>query len=236
MPRLTERAKQALAEDRRAQILEAAAAVFSGQGYHGATIRQIAERAGLADGTIYLYFASKRDLLLATWEHVALSSLFPILDRAPATGNDQEFVATLLADRFELFRRHAPFLRLVLHQADVDPVLRRALQARIETVKALVGDHLRQRIAEGTFRRISVPIALRAIAGMMLGVALIDAYDPEPLLRRYSAEAVAREVADLILRGLVAGAARHPHAPLRAPGAPKGLPSPRTKEQRRHGT
>lgn len=203
MARLTEKAKQVLTEERRTQILEAAAQVFSDHGYHGATIRQIAERAGLAEGTIYLYFSSKRDLLLTAWEHVAISSLFPLLDRAPKMEDDEGFVAALLANRFELFRRHAPFFRLVMQQADVDPVLRRALQTRIQTIKTMVGDHLRRRIAEGAFRRVSVPIVLRAIAGMMMGIALLDASDPDPLFDRYTNETVAREVARLILYGLV---------------------------------
>lgn len=203
MARLTERAKQVLTEERRTQILEAAAQVFSDHGYHGATIRQIAERAGLAEGTIYLYFSSKRDLLLTAWEHVAISSLLPLLDRAPKMEDDEGFVAALLTNRFELFRRHAPFFRLVMQQADVDPVLRRALQARIQTIKTMVGEHLRRRIAEGGFRRVSVPIVLRAIAGMMMGIALLDANDPDPLFERYTNETVAREVARLILYGLV---------------------------------
>ncbi len=203
MARLTEKAKQVLTEERRTQILEAAAEIFSDHGYQGATIRQIADRAGLAEGTIYLYFSSKRDLLLAAWEHVAISSLLPLLDRAPKMEDDEGFVAALLTNRFELFRRHAAFFRLVMQQADVDPVLRRTLQARIQTIKTMVGEHLRRRIAEGGFRRVSVPIVLRAIAGMMMGIALLDANDPDPLFDRYTNETVAREVARLILYGLV---------------------------------
>jgi hypothetical protein len=47
-------------------------------------------------------------------------------------------------------------------------------------------------------------IAVRAIAGMMVGIALMDAHDPEPLHRNHRVEAVAREVARLILHGLQA--------------------------------
>jgi AcrR family transcriptional regulator len=204
MARLTEKAKQVLTEERRSQILEAAAEIFSDHGYHEATIRQIADRAGLAEGTIYLYFPGKRDLLLSAWEHVAISSLFPLLDRASRGEDDEGFIATLLTNRFELFRRHAAFFRLVMQQGDVDPELRKAVQTRIQTIKAMVGDHLRRRIAEGGFRRVSVPIVLRAIAGMMMGVALLDANDSDPLFDKYTNETVAREVARLILYGLVA--------------------------------
>lgn len=202
MPRLTERARQVLTEERRAQILDAAARVFSDQGYHGATIRQIAERAGLAEGTIYLYFASKRDLLLATWEHVALASLAPLLDRAASVERDEDFFAAMLENRFELIRRHAPLVRLVLQQADIDRTLRRALQDRLQSMRALVGEHIQRRIAAGRFRRVPVPIVLRAVAGMMIGIALLDTYDPDPVFRRYPTGVVAKEVARLLLHGL----------------------------------
>src|SRR5690349_14847323 len=50
---------------RRTQILDAAARVLADRGYHRTTVRDIAREAGIADGTIYLYFSSKQELLLA---------------------------------------------------------------------------------------------------------------------------------------------------------------------------
>ncbi|MBW1647909.1 MAG: TetR/AcrR family transcriptional regulator [Deltaproteobacteria bacterium] len=46
------------------RILEAAVRVFAEQGFHQATIAQIARQAGVADGTIYLYFKNKDDILV----------------------------------------------------------------------------------------------------------------------------------------------------------------------------
>ncbi len=45
------------------RILNAAVRVFAEQGFHQATISQIAREAGVADGTIYLYFKNKKDIL-----------------------------------------------------------------------------------------------------------------------------------------------------------------------------
>src|SRR5215469_12279760 len=49
---------------RRNQILDAATQVFAEKGFHRATIKDIAHVAGIADGTIYTYFASKTEVLL----------------------------------------------------------------------------------------------------------------------------------------------------------------------------
>src|SRR5258707_13515438 len=52
-----------LATARRTQILDAATRVFASKGFNRATIRDVAQDAGVADGTIYNYFANKTDLL-----------------------------------------------------------------------------------------------------------------------------------------------------------------------------
>jgi AcrR family transcriptional regulator len=48
---------------KRQQILEAASAIFAEKGYHRATIKDIATRAGVADGTVYTYFENKTALI-----------------------------------------------------------------------------------------------------------------------------------------------------------------------------
>jgi AcrR family transcriptional regulator len=50
-------------QERRARIAEAAARVFREKGFHGATIRDVGEAAGLTQGTLYNYIRSKDDIL-----------------------------------------------------------------------------------------------------------------------------------------------------------------------------
>src|SRR6266446_4347584 len=54
--------------DKRARIMGAAIRVFAERGFHTATVAEIAKAAGVADGTIYLYFKSKDDLLLRLFD------------------------------------------------------------------------------------------------------------------------------------------------------------------------
>src|SRR5215831_20353585 len=49
---------------RRNQILDAATKVFADKGFHATTIKDIAREAGIADGTIYIYFENKMALML----------------------------------------------------------------------------------------------------------------------------------------------------------------------------
>src|SRR5437879_9364086 len=53
---------------KRPRILEAAIRVFADKGFYNAKVSEIAREAGVADGTIYLYFKSKDDLLISLFE------------------------------------------------------------------------------------------------------------------------------------------------------------------------
>src|SRR5215467_2574281 len=54
--------------DKRERILAAAERVFAKNGFFAARVSEIAKDAGVADGTIYLYFKSKDDLLISLFE------------------------------------------------------------------------------------------------------------------------------------------------------------------------
>ena len=54
--------------EKRQRILDASAKVFADKGFYNAKISQIAKVAKVADGTIYLYFASKDDILIQIFE------------------------------------------------------------------------------------------------------------------------------------------------------------------------
>jgi TetR/AcrR family transcriptional regulator, fatty acid metabolism regulator protein len=55
--------------DKRERILAAAERIFARHGFFAARVSEIAKEAGVADGTIYLYFKSKDDLLISLFEH-----------------------------------------------------------------------------------------------------------------------------------------------------------------------
>src|SRR5579871_1961322 len=54
--------------DKRERILAAAVRVFARKGFHATRVSEVAKAAGVADGTIYLYFESKEHLLVSLFE------------------------------------------------------------------------------------------------------------------------------------------------------------------------
>ncbi|HNX38514.1 MAG TPA: TetR/AcrR family transcriptional regulator [Candidatus Cloacimonadota bacterium] len=64
------RLKKAEPDDKRLLILRAAIEVFARRGYSNATVNEVAERAGIASGTVYLYFHNKVDLFIKSMREV----------------------------------------------------------------------------------------------------------------------------------------------------------------------
>ena len=101
---------------RRRRILDAAEAVFSARGYYEASIIEIAIRADLAVGTIYLYFRDKADL----YGSVNVEKMNEIVNRVEAAlRSEASAKASLRAAVRALFVFHEsnrPFFELFLHQ------------------------------------------------------------------------------------------------------------------------
>ncbi len=56
--------------DKRRRILDAAVSVFARKGYFASRVSDVAKKAGVADGTIYLYFRGKEDILVRLFDEV----------------------------------------------------------------------------------------------------------------------------------------------------------------------
>ena len=71
-----EERKEGITRMREQQILDAALAIFSKKGFAEATTAEIARTAGVAEGTIYNYFQSKRELLVAVVKKFVMTEPF----------------------------------------------------------------------------------------------------------------------------------------------------------------
>src|SRR5205807_2990707 len=113
MPDSHDPVQELLIAARRNQILDAATRVFAEKGFHRATIKDIARVAGIADGTIYTYFASKTAVLLDI-----LNRLNESTEREqqlnPENGQDlRAFFTAYLRQRMALFWPNAEVFQAV---------------------------------------------------------------------------------------------------------------------------
>jgi AcrR family transcriptional regulator len=193
--------REGLRAERRQSILEAAMKVFAQRGYAAATIRAIAREANIAQGTIYLYFSSKRDILLALYRSMILESLEELLAR-PEKGDEETFLASLLVDRIQRFRQNPravrfAFTELPLHEELRQKFYREIVLEQLERVRAF----LKERIAQGQFRPLRTEIAARAFQGMYVIFALAEVVYGDAAVGRFTPEEIADEVVRLFLHG-----------------------------------
>ncbi len=101
-------------EQRRGSILQAARAVFARQGYANTVVDDIATEAGIAKGTLYLYFASKEKIYLAALLEEArrLDTDSRAAMSAATTWRDK--LAAYLQVRLDYFEAHQDFLRIYM--------------------------------------------------------------------------------------------------------------------------
>lgn len=92
--------------DKRERILEAAVDIFAQKGYYAARVSDVASAAGIADGTIYLYFKSKEAILISLfeyWMERIASEVALAMDEQPDTsGKLRGFIRghVMLAERY----------------------------------------------------------------------------------------------------------------------------------------
>ena len=113
-------------EARRQAILEAALAVFTAEGFAAAKLDHVAEKAGVAKGTIYLHFKDKQDL----FEQMVREAVSPVIVRLEALAQLPDLpVDMILQGMFNLFRtevlgtQRKDLLRLVLTEGPRFPAI-----------------------------------------------------------------------------------------------------------------
>ena len=195
--------QEQLVHTRRTQILDAAAKVFADKGFHPATIKDIAKEAGIADGTIYIYFKNKPAVLLGILDRMtqtATNTLDPALLQQADLPTFlkiyfQQPLLALRADRFGLFR-------VVMSEIMVNVELRELYyQQALQPALALARPLFQKWVHDKSIRPIDIDLTLRAMSGIVFGLILANIAGDKMLDARW--DALPDFLTDLMLNGLL---------------------------------
>jgi len=189
-------------EDKRRRILDAAARVFARKGYFTSRVADIAKRAGVADGTIYLYFRNKEDILVSLFDEVMSEHI----------SKGREELAPLKTAPERLHAIAAHHLRLLGQNQDLAVVFQVELRQSTKFMERFTGSWfgdyldlltgvLEQGQREGTIRQdLPVKLAAKALFGVL------DEMVTSWILGRkdYDLGQLAAPVVDLFLNGVQA--------------------------------
>lgn len=184
------------------RILDAAIEVFAEKGFHNARISDIAKRAGVADGTIYLYFRNKDDVLLSIFEekmgvliagvHAALAGIDDPMERVRA-------FARYHFKQVEEHRALAEVLQIELRLSN--KFLKEYRPEKLWEYLGIFATILREGQERGVLRAELNPFVMMwAFFGALDEIAIQWVLSKKP--SKFPLEATANSVADVFIRGM----------------------------------
>jgi TetR/AcrR family transcriptional regulator, fatty acid metabolism regulator protein len=195
------RSKPTRGGDKRERILDAAVRVFAKKGFYATRVSEVAKAAGVADGTIYLYFRSKDEILVSLFEDRVERLLAFLHTELPASSTASEKLQRIIELQLGLLegeRDLAEVITVILRQSTklMKEYAAPKFTAYLDAIARVVADGQ----ATGELRTdISPHLAARAIFGALDGIAMTWALgkaDRGGLVR------AAGQLAELVLRGL----------------------------------
>ena len=191
-----------LAETRRGQILNAAAKVFAEKGYQRATVKEVAALAGVAPGTIYLYFKNKRDLLLAIADQL-IGQAWEQTQAQMTHADAESYIAAVLENTLHFVRQNQSLIQAVMTEIWTDDLLQgRFFDQILSPIFRTGASYLQTNVAVGNARSCQVEIVIPTIAGSLIILSMLRTLATDQFLADYSDDDLVEELTCLYLYGL----------------------------------
>lgn len=192
--------------DRRlAEILDYATEVFADKGYEGASMRDLSRLSGISLAGLYYYFESKEKLLYIIQQHTFSTIIERLRERLASSSNPEERIRIFVQNQVEYSVAKQKAMKVLAHE---DDVLKNSYGAELAAIKreyyricfSLVEDFARSEgVKPGLTKddRANTRTAVMGLFGMLNWT--YTWYNPrvDP-----PAEVLAREMADIFLRGI----------------------------------
>ncbi|MGH7269244.1 MAG: TetR/AcrR family transcriptional regulator [Polyangiaceae bacterium] len=191
----------ARAGHKRERILDAAVRVFAKKGFYATRVSEVAKAAGVADGTIYLYFKSKDDLLVSLFEHCVerlLDYLETELPLVASSARKLQRIIELQLGLLEGERDLAEVVTVILRQST--KLMKEYAAPKFTSYLDAIARIVAEGQAAGELRKdISPHLAARAIFGALDAITMTWALgkaEPGGLSR------ASGQLVEMVLRGL----------------------------------
>jgi AcrR family transcriptional regulator len=198
-------ADEQLWASRQEEILEAAAKLFAEHGYADTDTQLLADELGVGKGTLYRYFRSKRDLFLAAADRVMRKLLQEIDTGIAAIEDPLDQIAEAVRIYLAFFAKHPEFVELIMQERAQfkdrkKPTYFEHREANVERWRALY----RALIAKGRVRDMPVERITDVLSQLLYGTIFVNYFTGQ----RKEPEAQARDVLDVVFRGILSDAER----------------------------
>ena len=198
---------------KRERILRAAVRIFSQKGFFNSKVSEIARAAGVADGTIYLYFKNKDDLLISLFEDKMGEVVEEARGKVAAAFGAAARLRVFIENHMALLVREAGLvevLQVELRQSN--KFMKEYVPVKFLEYLDIISGIIEEGKGEGIFRAdINPTLARRVVFGALDEVSLAYALSAK---RKYDPAASAAEIYRILVEGMsVAGAAEKAMVP-----------------------
>ena len=185
------------------KIIQAATKVFAQKGFYNSKVADVAKEANVADGTIYLYFKNKDDLLISIFEDSMDTFSGEVQKVVDGVSDPVEKLCRFIRLHLELVRENqdtALVLQIELRQSS--KFMKEYAATKFRDYLALISTILEEGQAKGVFKKeINPVIVKRAIFGAVDEMALDWVLMKK---KKYTMEEVAEQLCSMLVEGLKA--------------------------------
>jgi TetR/AcrR family transcriptional regulator, fatty acid metabolism regulator protein len=183
------------------RIIQAATKIFAKKGFFQAKVSDIAKEAGVADGTIYLYFDNKDDILISLFEEQMKKVLDNMVERLAEEDDPARKLEEFALTHLSLIEKHkdvAEIIQVELRQSS--KFMKEYKNERFAQYLGLIADIIRLGQEKGLFRQDVIPgIAERAFFGALDEMSRFWVLSSR---REYDIRTAAQQISGYFLRGI----------------------------------
>ncbi|XHX77315.1 MAG: TetR/AcrR family transcriptional regulator [Stenomitos frigidus ULC029] len=187
----------------RTRILKSALKLFAKLGYDGTTTRDLAESAGIAEGTLFRYFPNKKAILIEVATQGWVEILTDLLTELSEMGS-YKAVAQVMRRRMLNLHKNADMLKVCFMEAQFHPELRDRIQLEvIDKMTDVAEVFFQSAMDQGIYRRMNPKI----VARVFLGMFAVAGFSQDTIMGEGSSPAEMQEMAeglaDIFLNGVL---------------------------------
>lgn len=191
-------------EDTETRILKAAQRLFARSGFDGTTTRDLAQAAGVAEGTLFRHFENKKAILVEVATQGWVEILTDLLTELSEMGS-YKAVAQVMRKRMLNLHQNADMMRVCFMEAQFHPDLRDRIQDEVIAKMTDVTEAFFQTAMDrGVYRQMNP----RTVAQVFLGMFTVAGFSRNTIMAEDASpqamQAMAEDLADIFLNGVLA--------------------------------
>lgn len=196
--------------ERQLKILEAAILIFAEKGFEGSRTSDIAKEADVAEGTIFRYYKTKKDLLLGLMFPLVTKFFKPLILRSveqvvknQADKPTKEVLVAVFLDRVKLVRKNMPLIKTVVVESLYHPELLSPIQEKfMPEIVSFIDSIVNKNIKEGNFREVDPRLITRTSMSLLAGYIILTTLYPD-IFPTENDETEIEKIVDVLLNGVI---------------------------------